>query len=53
MRTNQSILEAFSNIYAISKERVVYPQYSVLMKVPAMQIGNFNLAAEEEEESKC
>lgn len=53
MRTNQSILEAFSNIAAISQERVVYPQYSVLMKVPAMLINNFNLAAEEEEESKC
>lgn len=53
MRTNQSILEAFSNISAISKERVVYPQFSVLMKVPAMKIRNFNLAAEEEEESKC
>lgn len=53
MRTNQSILEAFSNIKAISKEQVVYPQYSVLMKVPAMKIDNFNLAAEAEDDSKC
>ncbi len=53
MRTNQSILEAFSNITAISKERIVYPQYSVLMKVPAMKIDNFNLAAESEDNAKC
>lgn len=53
MRTNQSILEAFSNIKAIAKDRVVYPQYSVLMKVPAMKIDNFNLAAEAEDDSKC
>ena len=53
MRTNQSILEAFSNIELITKERIVYPQYSVLMKVPGMKINNFNLAAEEEDEDKC
>ncbi len=53
MRTNQSILDAFSNIVSISRDSVVYPQYSVLMKVPAMMINNFNLAAEEEDESKC
>ncbi len=53
MRTNQSILEAFSNIAAVSKGEIVYPQYSVLMKVPAMKINNFNLAAEEEETNKC
>jgi len=53
MRTNQSILDAFSGITAISKDSIVYPQYSVLMKVPAMMIDNFNLAAEEEDESKC
>lgn len=53
MRTNQSILEAFSNIEMISFDRVIYPQYSVLMKVPAMKINNFNLAAEEEDDDKC
>jgi len=53
MRTNQSILEAFSNIESISSDRIIYPQYSVLMKVPAMKINNFNLAAEEEDTSKC
>lgn len=53
MRTNQSILEAFSSIEMISSDRVIYPQYSVLMKVPAMKINNFNLAAEEEDDSKC
>jgi len=53
MRTNQSILEAFSNIEKISIDRSIYPQFGVLMKVPAMKIHNFNLAAEEEDESKC
>jgi len=53
MRTNQSLLEAFSNIETISKDRIVYPQFSVLLKVPGMKIENFNLAAEEEEDSKC
>lgn len=53
MRTNQSILEAFSNIEAITKNRIVYPQYTVLMKVPAMKIRDFNLVTEEEDEGKC
>ncbi|PKK84220.1 MAG: hypothetical protein CVT49_04435 [candidate division Zixibacteria bacterium HGW-Zixibacteria-1] len=53
MRTNQSILEAFSSIEMISSDRIIYPQYSVLMRVPAMKINNFNLAAEEEDDSKC
>jgi predicted Zn-dependent protease len=53
MRTNQSILEAFSNIVALTKKRTVYPQYSVLMKVPGMKINNFNLLREEEEDSQC
>jgi len=53
MRTNQSILEAFSNIEELSKDRVVYPQFGVLMKVPAMKVGEFNLIAEEEETDKC
>lgn len=53
MRTNQSILEAFSNIDAITKDSIIYPQYSVLMKVPGMRINNFNLAAEEEDKGKC
>ncbi len=53
MRTNQSILEAFSNIEEISSERVVYPQFGVLMTVTAMKINEFNLVAEEEETDKC
>ncbi|RKX21822.1 MAG: hypothetical protein DRP51_03565 [Candidatus Zixiibacteriota bacterium] len=53
MRTNQSILEAFSNIELITKEAVIYPQYSILMKVPGMKINNFNLAAEDEDNNKC
>lgn len=53
MRTNQSILEAFSNILQISGERIVYPQFGVLMKVPAMKISGFNLSAEEQDNGKC
>lgn len=53
MRTNQSLLEAFSNIEVITRDRIIYPQYSVLMKVPGMKINNFNLALEEEDEDKC
>jgi len=52
MRTNESILEAFSNIQAISNDRIIYPQYSVLMKVPAMKIANFSLITEEDQ-NKC
>jgi PmbA protein len=50
MRTNQSILEAFSNVEMMSKDRIVYPQYSSLMMVPAMKINNFNLVQETKEE---
>ena len=55
MRTNQSILEAFSKAEMISKNRIVYPQYSSLMLVPAMKINDFNLVQEtkEEWEGKC
>jgi len=55
MRTNQSILEAFAGVEMISANRIVYPQYSSLMLVPAMKINNFNLVQEtkEEWEGKC
>ena len=55
MRTNQSILEALSNVQMISRERVVYPQYSSLMLVPSLKIGGFNLIQETKEawEGKC
>ena len=55
MRTNQSILEAFAQVEILSKERIIYPQYSSLMLVPAMKINNFNLVQEtkEEWEGKC
>ncbi|MCP4567146.1 MAG: TldD/PmbA family protein [FCB group bacterium] len=55
MRTNQSILEAFSNVEMISRNRVVYPQYSSLLLVPAMKINGFDLVQEtkEEWEGKC
>jgi predicted Zn-dependent protease len=55
MRTNQSILEAFSKVEMISKTRMVYPQYTSMMLVPAMKINDFNLVQEtqEEWEGKC
>ncbi len=55
MRTNQSILEAFSNAEMLSTERIVYPQYSSLMLVPAMKVNDFNLVQETKEawEGKC
>ncbi len=55
MRTNQSILEAFADVEMISKKRVVYPQFTSLLLVPAMKTNNFNLVQEtkEEWEGKC
>jgi PmbA protein len=55
MRANQSILEALTNVETISKERLIYPQYSSLMLVPALKVKNFNLAAETKAgwEGKC
>lgn len=47
MRLNQSILDAFANAEMISSTRVLYPQYSVVMLVPAMKINNFNLETTE------
>ncbi len=45
MRMSQSILEAFSNVEMLTKERKLYPQYSVVMLVPALKVNNFNLEA--------
>jgi PmbA protein len=55
MRTNQSILEAFANVDMLGRDRMVYPQYTSLMLVPAMRINNFNLVQETkaEWEGKC
>jgi predicted Zn-dependent protease len=44
MRIQQSMLEAFSNVEALSAEQRLIPQYGALMLVPFMKIGNFNLA---------
>ncbi|MFH1891057.1 MAG: TldD/PmbA family protein [Candidatus Zixiibacteriota bacterium] len=46
MRMQQSILEAFSNCRMLSKERVLYPQYSVVMLVPYALVDNFQLTEE-------
>ncbi len=42
MRIGQSILEAFSNVELMTRERKLCPQYGVLMYVPAMKINKFN-----------
>ncbi len=47
MRINQSILEAFANAEMISRTRELYPQYAVMMLVPAMKVNNFTLEATE------
>lgn len=44
MRVQQSMLEAFSNVAALSNTERLIPQYGALMLVPFMKIDNFNLA---------
>jgi len=46
MRMQQSILEAFSNIVMLSRERELYPQFSVKMLVPYALISKFHLNEE-------
>jgi predicted Zn-dependent protease len=41
MRIGQSILEAFSSVEMMSKDRKLCPQYGVVMYVPAMKIKDF------------
>ena len=41
MRIGQSILEAFSNVEMMSKDRKLCPQFGVVMYVPAMKIKDF------------
>jgi predicted Zn-dependent protease len=41
MRIGQSILEAFSNVELMSRERRLCPQFGVVMYVPAMKIKDF------------
>jgi PmbA protein len=41
MRIGQSILEAFSNVEMMNKDRKLCPQYGVVMYVPAMKIKDF------------
>jgi predicted Zn-dependent protease len=41
MRIGQSILEAFSNVEMMSKDRKLCPQYGVVMYVPSMKIKEF------------
>jgi PmbA protein len=41
MRIGQSILEAFSNVELMSKDRKLCPQFGVVMYVPAMKIKDF------------
>ncbi|GAB4313546.1 MAG: TldD/PmbA family protein [Candidatus Zixiibacteriota bacterium] len=39
MRATPSILESFSNVEMLGLEPAIYPQYSVVMSVPAMKIA--------------
>ncbi len=48
MRISPSILETFSNAAMISKTRELYPQYSVVMLVPALKVNGFSLEKIEE-----
>jgi PmbA protein len=41
MRIGQSILEAFSNVEMMGKDRKLCPQYGVVMYVPTMKIKDF------------
>jgi predicted Zn-dependent protease len=45
MRVQQSMLEAFSNVAALSNTERLIPQYGALMLVPFMKINNFNLTS--------
>lgn len=45
MRISQSMLEAFNNVEALSKQRRLVPKFGVLMYVPAMKINNFNFVS--------
>lgn len=47
MRISQSLLEAFNNVDMMSSERVLYPQYSVVMLVPACKVKYFTLESTE------
>ena len=47
MRVSQSMLEAFSNVEAISGTRRLVPKYGTIMFVPAFKIANFNLTAKD------
>jgi len=42
MRMGQSILEAFSNVEALSSELTLCPKYGALMLIPSLKIHNFN-----------
>jgi len=41
MRATPAVLEVLSRVEMISKERLVYPQYSAAMFVPALKIAGF------------
>ncbi len=49
MRATPALLEMFSRVKAISRERVVYPQFNSVMLVPAMKIADFPLSEDVEE----
>lgn len=46
MRATPSILESFSNVEMLGSEPSIYPQYSVVMSVPAMKISGMPFVEE-------
>ena len=47
LRATPAILEAFARAEQIGRERVLYPQYSVVMSVPAMKITTMPFAEDD------
>ncbi|MNC96093.1 hypothetical protein D3C83_133750 [compost metagenome] len=41
LRATPAVLEVLSRVEMIGKERIVYPQYSAAMFVPALKIAAF------------
>jgi len=49
MRATPAILEAFTKVEGIAKERVLYPQYTSVMFVPGMKLAGFPLSEDTDE----
>lgn len=47
LRATPAILESFAQVEQIGRDRVLYPQYSVVLSVPALKFASMPLAADE------